>query len=472
MEDKTRSLGFMSLAVSARQIREGDLSPLELAEALISRIERLEPHLNAFVTLAAELTLEQAREATEALSRPHAGDTLGPLHGVPLAIKDLYDVKGLPTTAGSGALRDNIAQSDAYAVGRLRDAGAIFVGKTQTHEWAFGTTTNNPHFGPARNPWDLERIPGGSSGGNAAGLAAGLFAGSLGSDTGGSIRIPAALCGVVGLKPTRGRVSLRGVVPLSWTLDHAGPMARSVEDVALLLSLIEGYDRHDPASRRIPSQGKLRELDPLVKGLRIGVPTDYFWEDVDQEVDALVREAIEKLAGLGAIVVEMPRQDWAATFRSSGRMLVADAAAAHKDRMESHPEQYGDDILERLQRGQKVSGPVYADARRKQAEWQRKLQLLFEEVDLIAAPTVPEPARTIESADAVATARVLTSLTAPFNLTGAPAISMPCGFTAGGLPVGLQVVAPWWHESRLLRAARAFEAATDWAEMTPPIEHL
>jgi aspartyl-tRNA(Asn)/glutamyl-tRNA(Gln) amidotransferase subunit A len=246
-------------------------------------------------------------------------------------------------------------------------------------------------------------------------------------------------------------------------------MARSVADTALLLAVVEGYDPSDPTSRKIPDDRCLGEIRPQIEGLKLGIPADYFWDDLDSEVDALVRSGVATMCDLGATTVDLPRMEWGSTFRASGRMLVADAAAVHHDRLLQHPEMYGEDIVERLETGAKVPGPHYAEARREQALWKRKLERVFEDVDLIATATTSEPARLIESAEGVSTAKTLTALTAPFNLTGVPAISVPCGFTAAGLPVGLQLVAPWWREHRLLCAARAFEEATQWGERTPAL---
>jgi len=445
MPEKTENLAFLSLTESARLIQTGQLSPVELTEALLRRIERLEPQLNAFIGVWAEEAREQARVTAEELARSQDRSSLGPLHGVPVAIKDLYDVRGQPTQAGSTIPGDAPAARDAFVVARLRASGAVFLGKTMTHEWALGTTTVNPHFGPTHIPWDLSRIAGGSSGGNAAGLAAGLFAGCLGSDTGGSIRIPAALCGIVGLKPTRGRLSLAGIVPLAWALDHAGPMARSVADTALLLAVVEGYDPADPESASPSADGALGEIDGGVAGLRIGVPTDYFWDDLDPGVEAAVRTAIGVLGELGAELVDLPPLDWKDAFRANGTMLLADAAAVHADHLRDSPEKIGPDVLARLRRGQQITGPAYAAARRAQADWRRKLARQFEQVDLFATPATSEPARTIAEAEGISTARVLTSLTAPFNLTGLPAISVPLWVharrIAGGAAADRAVVA-------------------------------
>lgn len=473
-------LAYLSLSESADLIRAGKLSPVELTEALLRRIEALQPRLNAFITVTAETALAEARAAEELAVRK---EFRGRLHGVPVALKDLYDVQGVITTAGSVILKNNRAAEDSFVAARLRAAGAVFLGKTLTHEWALGTTSNNPHFGPTRNPWNPACIPGGSSGGNGAGLAAGMFAGSMGSDTGGSIRIPASLCGVVGLKPTRGRVSLRGVTPLAWTLDHAGPMTRSVGDAALMLNVVAGYDPLDPASVRAPEADFAAGLEDGVRGMRIGVPGDHFWDDLHPEVGPAVRAAIGVLSGLGAEVRELPplrprsgqAMNWAEAYQANVSILLAEAAAVHADHLQEMPESIGEDVLARLHMGEQVSGPEYAAARRRQAEWIRKLELELEVdagrkgVDVIVTPTTAIPAAPIEGVEGVTAARLLTRLTAPFNLTGLPAISVPCGFTRSGLPIGLQIVGPAWGEAIVLRAARAYEAATPWGERRPSL---
>ncbi|MFQ5460507.1 MAG: amidase, partial [Anaerolineae bacterium] len=384
--------------------------------------------------------------------------------------KDLFDVAGVPTTAGSALRAQAVAKADSTVVSRLRAAGAVILGKSHTHEWALGTTSNNPHFGPARNPWDTDRIPGGSSGGNAAGLAARLFAGAVGSDTGGSVRIPAALCGVVGLKPTRGLVSLRGVVPLSWSLDHAGPMARTAEDAALLLDAIAGFDAGDPASRRPP------EGPPVAPGLRgdprglaIGIPADYFWDEVVPEVAALCRQAVAVLEDAGARIVEVPPLGWRAAARASGRILLADAAAYHQATLAENAVAYGADVRARLETGLGLAGVDVARARREMDVWRRRLEDLFGHVDLLATPTTGNTAEPIAGIEGVAAAASLTARTSPFNLTGLPAASVPCGFTAAGLPVGLQLVGREWQEATVLRAAAAYQAVTEWHLRVPPV---
>ena len=432
-------------------MRTRAVSPVELAESCLGRISDLETRLNAFTSVMADSAMAEARAAEREIA---AGNYRGALHGIPVSVKDLFDVAGVPTTAGS-AFPAPAAATDSAVVERLRAGGAVLLGKTGLHELAFGVTSQNPHFGGIANPWALDRIPGGSSGGSAAAVASGGGFGSIGSDTGGSIRIPAALCGVVGLKPTRGRVSLRGAVPLAWTLDHAGPLARTVRDAAILYAAIAGHDARDPGSRSAPYADALVDIDAGAQRLRIGV-----WRaamsSAEGDVRAVVDRAIRALAAQGARVedVELPRTD-----ELLARQLVVigtEAYAYHRERVEREPERIGPDVLARLQRGKANSGADYASARRARSEIRTAFDALFASYDAVAMPTTVITAPLREGEDAVATAARLTALTSPFNLTGLPAISVPCGL-ANGMPVGLQLVGRRWHEARLLRAARAYE---------------
>jgi aspartyl-tRNA(Asn)/glutamyl-tRNA(Gln) amidotransferase subunit A len=384
-----------------------------------------------------------------------------------VALKDLYDVKGEVTTAGSKIFADNIATEDSAVAARLRSAGAVLLGKTNLHEWAFGVTNQNPHFGKAKNPWDRARIPGGSSGGTAIAVATGMCFLSPGSDTGGSIRIPAALCGIAGLKPTYGRVSLRGAVPLSWTLDHPGPLARSVRDLAIALGALAGHDALDPASADVPVDDYVSTIDQGITGIRVLIPTSHFFDNIDAQVDEAVREAARVLASLGAMVSEGPLPRTAELRETQGGILSVDAAAFHRDRLREREADFGLDVLARLRGGQGISGTETALARRRQSEIRREWVRVLRAVDLILTPTTPIPAPPREGQDAVAAAMRLTANTAPFNFTGLPALSIPCGFTKEGLPIGLQLAAGPWREVTLLRAAHAYEAATKWHERHP-----
>lgn len=455
----------LTLHEAAAQIAQGELSPVDLTRAYVDRVEKFDPDLNCFITFTPEAALDAARKAEEEI---RTGERRGRLHGIPFALKDLYETRGVRTTAGSLFFKDYLPEDDAFVVAKLNAAGMVCLGKLNLHEIALGVTNVNPHFGACRNPWDISRISGGSSGGSGAALAARLCLGSLGSDTGGSIRIPASLCGVVGLKPTYGRVSLRGVIPLSWNLDHVGPMARSVDDAALILQVIAGYDPLDPYSVDIPVDDYLDQLETGVKGWRVALASDeYFTEVTDPQVLETFRTAASVFESLGARVelVSFPQARQAA--RANGLMTPSDGAAFHRERLASQPKMFGVDIRQRLETGAAFSSTEYILARRTQTTLRRKFSLFFDQFDVLLTPATAVPAPPIEGPDAIEQARLLTRFTAPFNLTGLPAISLPCGFTSQGLPVGLQIVAPPWAEARLLRAAYAYEQATEWHNRAP-----
>lgn len=459
--DDTLLDGSLEDAIAA--LRSGTVGALELTEATLARIERRESELNAFITVTPDDARKRARSA----------DRRSALAGVPIGLKDLFDVAGVATTAGSKLFATNVPATDSAVAAKLFAAGAVNVGKTNLHEWAFGVTTNNPHFGPTRNPWAFDRVPGGSSGGSAAAVLAGEVFASIGSDTGGSIRLPAALCGIVGLKPTYGRVSLRGAIPLAWSLDHAGPMTRTVRDAAMLLQIIAGFDAADPVSVDIPVDDYLASIEEGVRGLRIGVVTGSFFTRLAAEdrpvpdVAAAVRAAAELLAREGAVVVEveLPRAN-----ELHGTQLVVigtEAGAYHRERIAAHRADYGDDVARRIDLGLTRTGPEYALACRTRDELRRAYATALATWDAVILPTTPTTAPLREGNDAVAAAARLTPFTSPFNLTGLPAISIPCGFDANGLPIGLQIVARPWAEARLLRVARTYERATSWNERRP-----
>ena len=457
-------IALLPLQAASALIHSRRASSVDVVRACLDRITRHDRELGAFITLTADSALDEAKRADAELAN---GVDRGPLHGVPVALKDLYDTAGVRTTAGSRIFADRVPERDCAVVETLRSAGAVFLGKLNLHEWALGVTNQNPHFGPACNPWDTSRIPGGSSGGSAIAVASGFCYVSPGSDTGGSIRIPASLCGVVGLKPTYGRVSLRGAIALSWTLDHAGPLARTVGDVALALNAIAGHDPLDPTSADIPTEDYTAGIEDGATGVRVIVPTNHFFDDVDPEVDLAVREATRVLGSLGAIVTDMalPRAELLAPTQRT--ILLTDAAALHREHLRERAADIGADVLTRLRTGQTFTGMDYAQARRDRDELRREWLALLNDHDVILSPTtlIAAPAR--DGEDAVAAAQRLTSNTSPFNLTGLPAISIPCGFTQAGLPIGLQLAAGPWRERLLLRVARAYEHATRWHERQP-----
>lgn len=441
-----------------------DITPQDLAEACFDQINRLNPTLNAYIAVI------PPQQALEAQQPPI---TTAPLYralrGIPIAVKDLFDVEGIRTTAGSKFFTDHTASQDAFVVGKLRQSGALINGKTNTHEIALGITGNNPHYGAARNPWNTERIPGGSSSGSAIAVATGMALGALGTDTGGSIRIPASLCGVVGFKPTRGRVSMRGVFPLSWNLDHAGPLTKCVKDAAIMLQVISIYDPIDPSSIKMLTGDYLGHLIDDMEGRRIAIGSGDFIEAADPEVLNAVREAAKVFEGMGCKVTKV-NVDWMRDAALANKIMTqADGAAVHRDRLKEHPELFGDDIRRRLEDGAKTTSTEYILARRTQAEVTKRCELFFESYDLLITPTTPIAAPTIAGHDAVEQAGRLTRFTAPFNLTGLPALSIPCGFTQEGLPIGLQIVARAWADAKALNAGYAYEQATGWHTQRPVI---
>jgi aspartyl-tRNA(Asn)/glutamyl-tRNA(Gln) amidotransferase subunit A len=440
----------LSLEELAARIGAREVSAEDAVGATLERIRQHDDRLHTFITVTPDTALVDARAADSA---PDRG---GPLRGVPIALKDLFDTAGVRTTAGSRIFAERVPAEDAHVVRQLRAAGAIVVGKTNLHEWAFGVTNQNPHFGGCRNPWDTSRIPGGSSGGSAAAVAAGLCFGALGSDTGGSIRIPSSLCGTVGLKPTFGRVSLRGVVPLAWSLDHAGPMTRTVRDCAILYAAIAGYDPGDPASVERDMDDPLREIEDGVRGLRLALPRQHFFDGVEPDVVRLVRDAARALEREGATLeeIDLPRTEELLATQTA--IIGTEAAAFHRERLRDRPGDIGADVLARLRRGERVTGAEYAEARHRRDEIRHALVAAIAPYDAILTPTTAVTAPLAEGEDALAQAARLTARTSPFNLTGLPAISLPCGL-AGGLPVGLQIASGPWREATVLRVARAYE---------------
>jgi aspartyl-tRNA(Asn)/glutamyl-tRNA(Gln) amidotransferase subunit A len=448
----------------ARLLRGREVSPTELTEAYLQRIERLNPRLNTYITVMADEARAMAQAAEADIQR---GQYRGPLHGVPVGIKDLFDVAGVPNTMGSKILSGNVPSKDATVVTKLKQAGAIVLGKQNLHEFAFGITSENPHYGPVRNPWNPDRVPGGSSGGTAAAVAAGLCAAGIGSDTGASIRAPASFCGVVGLKPTYGRVSRAGALPLAWSLDHAGPLTRSVADCALMLQAIAGYDERDAAASRESVPDFSAGLDRGVDNLRIGVPREYFFDVIEPDVERLVREAIAALERLGARIEEVSLPHVSHAQVAGNAIMSAEAASWHATWLETRPEDYGADVLARIRGGLLIRASEYLSSQKMRTLIQQDFASAFERVDVVLGPTVPLVAppigRTLVPSGPlnVAPRSIANRATVPCNLTGMPAISLPCGFS-DGLPVGLQIMGPAFAEPLVLRVAAAYEAATPW----------
>ena len=445
-------------------MRARAVSSVELTRACLARIERLDKDLVAFITPTADAALRAAQRADDDLAR---GVDRGPLHGIPIALKDLFDTAGVRTTAGSRIFADRVPSEDSAVAARLAAAGAVSVGKTNLHEWAFGVTNQNPHFGTAKNPWDRARIPGGSSGGTAIAVATGMCFVSPGSDTGGSIRIPAALCGVAGIKPTYGRVSLHGAIPLSWTLDHAGPLGRTVRDLGVALGVLAGFDARDPVCADVAVDDYVRDIDASVKDVRVLVPTVHFFEECDPEVERAVRDASEVLRALGARVTEGPLPHTELLRDAQRAIISVDAATYHAENIARRPQDYGEAVRARLAVAETITKTQYAQARRDRDVVRRAWGDVLREHDVILSPTTPIAAPPREGQDATAQAARLTVYTSPFNLTGLPAVSIPCGLTSGGLPIGLQLAAGPWREALLLRVANAYERATDWHTRHP-----
>ncbi len=458
----------LSLSDASRLVASRQVSPLELTEACIARAEAFDPKLNAFITRTFDSARVEAKTATAEIA---AGKPRGPLHGIPFALKDLYETAGVRTTGASPFLENHVPAEDAAVVTRLKDAGVVMLGKLNLHEWALGGTNINYFFPTTHNPWNLDRITGGSSGGSAAALAAGLCLGSLGSDTRGSIRIPASLCGITGLKGTYGRVSLRGVLQLCWSLDHAGPMGRSAEDCALILNAIAGYDASDPTSAQVPVPDYSAYLQPDLNGIRIGVPRNFFFdpEAVDADVATAVQATRDVFTGLGAQVVDVDFPDVDRLL--DGGVFLADAAAYHKQRLGEAPEKFSEAIRNRLLDAQKITAADYSLARMRQLELKQGLATLFQDVDLILTPTTPLTAIPIADGDAwpARRAQLLLRNTSPYNTAGVPVISVPCGFSSEGLPIGLSLAGAAWQEGPVLRAAYAYQQVTDWHKRRPPL---
>ena len=454
-----------SIFEMGESFRKKSVSPVELTRDFLARIEKLNPRLNAFITVMAGSALAQARQAEAEIAR---GNWRGPLHGIPLGLKDLIDTAGVRTTAASALFKDRIPTRDAEIVRRLRNAGAVLLGKLNLHEFAYGGSSLVSYFGVVRNAWNPEHIAGGSSGGSATAVAAGLCCGAIGTDTAGSIREPAALCGVVGLKPTYRRVSSRGVIPLSISYDHVGPIARTVADAAAVLQAIAGFDVEDKTSSNVPVEdySALLTRDDL-KRVKIGVPRRFFFEDLDPEVAFATDEALSTLAALGAEI-----RDVRLAVPTDRKLQNAESYASHADSVARSPDLYQPETLRRIRTGQKVSEAEVVECRRELERTRHDIAAIFADVDLLVTPTTPIAAPTIaelqHNPDLLRPRELLLLRnTRPFNVWGLPAISIPCGFTRAGLPVGLQMAGPHWGEIGVLWAAHAYEQATAWHKREP-----
>jgi len=456
-------LARLSLIAASDLVRSKKVSPLELTQACLSRVKEVDPKLNAFITVTAESALAQARTAE---SEIHQGRWRGPLHGVPIALKDLVDTAGVRTTAASALFKDRVPAQDAEIVRRLKASGAVFLGKLNMHEFAYGGSSVISFFGPVHNPWELNTEAGGSSAGSAAAVSSGMCYGAIGSDTGGSIRQPSAYCGIVGLKPTYGRVSTRGVIPLSWSFDHVGPMTRTVADAAVMLQVLAGYDPEDTNSIDTPvpdyAGAIARKSQP-----RIGIPRTYFYESLHPEIAAAMESARSVLGKLTSNQREIE-----APASSDTTVLRAEAYAYHQENVGKTPELYQPETLRRIRGGAEVTMAAYIQARRQVDQFRRAVRKTFEAVDLLITPTTPVPpfaiSELLADMENLRAKEILTLRnTRPFNILGLPTISIPCGFTKAGMPIGMQITGPPGGEIEVIRLAHAYERETEWHERRP-----
>jgi aspartyl-tRNA(Asn)/glutamyl-tRNA(Gln) amidotransferase subunit A len=470
LPSQTQGADLLDLSIrdASELVRQRKVSPVDLTNACLAQIAKLNPELNAFITVTAESAMAEARAAEAEIQR---GKWRGPLHGMPIALKDLFDTAGVRTTAGSGVFKGRIPTEDAEVVRRLKGAGSVFLGKTNMHEFAFGGSSLVTYFGGVHNPWERAHIAGGSSGGSAAAVAGRLCYGALGSDTAGSIRQPAAYCGIVGLKPTYGLVSARGVIPLSWSLDHVGPLARTVGDTALLLQAIAGYDPEDTVSvsMKIPDYTAALRTPPGT--LRLGIAREFFFESLDPEIEHAMNQALPALqkltAGLKDVAISASTQE---QLRSTVRL--AEAYAYHATMMAASPEQYQPETLARLRPGANIDTVTYIKARRELEHTRRTIGQIFQTVDLLITPTSPilPPAIAEFPADRNGSVDFVNRNirdTSPFDVYGWPTISVPCGFSASGLPIGLQISGALGQDALVLQLAHAYEQATDWHTRKP-----
>jgi aspartyl-tRNA(Asn)/glutamyl-tRNA(Gln) amidotransferase subunit A len=466
------SVTALSLAEAARLVRQRQVSPVELTQACLDRIARLDPGLNAFTAVTAEAALGSARDAEAQIGR---GSWRGALHGIPVALKDLLDTEGVRTTAASAVFKERIPQHDAEVVRRLRAAGAVLLGKLNLHEFAFGASSAFSCFGAVRNPWNPACSAGGSSGGSAAAVAAQLCYAALGSDTGGSIREPAACCGIVGLKPTYGLVSTSGVIPLSWSLDHVGPMTRTVADAALVLQVIAGYDPQDPGSSDQAVPDYTADIDAETAPLRLGVPRDYFYDELHPDIAAAMQAALGVLAKLTRTQHEVgplaADGSYASIMEPYVAVFSAEAYEFHREYAAQSPELYQPATLRRIRAAGDVTLSAYLQARRRLDQTRHAVARCFADVDLLITPTMTVPPYALSELGDPQGSRGLELRmlhnTRPFNFLGLPAISVPCGFTAGRLPIGMQIIGAPGAERTVLKLARAYERATDWHRKEP-----
>jgi aspartyl-tRNA(Asn)/glutamyl-tRNA(Gln) amidotransferase subunit A len=466
------ALTDQSIAELAPQLAGRKLSPVELTKAHLDRIKAVNAKVNAYVLVTEEAALAEARAAEAEIMR---GDYRGPLHGIPIGQKDLIETKGVRSTAASRVLANHVPEEDATVVVRWRGAGTVMLGKLNTHEFAYGPTNDSSSFGPCRNPWDTACFSGGSSGGSGAAVALGMAVGATGTDTGGSIRIPSACCGVTGLKPTYGRVPRSGIFPLCWTMDHPGPMARSVEDCAYLLQPLVGRDARDAASVDRAAADYLTALKGGAKGKRIGIVTRHFYAKAHEEVERAVRDAVKVIEGLGAAVEEVDLPDIEHAATAALIMYLAEGTAWHDDWLNERSAEFTDQVRTFLELGNYVLAKDYIRAQRFRSHLGQQVARVFERVDVLATPTLPITAQPIGQPNTTVRGKevpVFGSLianTEPFNLTGLPTLALPCGFSAKGMPISLQLTGRPFEEGRVLALGHAFQGATDWHRKRPKL---
>ena len=457
----------------SKSLRKKEISPVEITRAYLERIQTYDSEINSFITLLPQEALRAARQAEKEICK---GKYAGAMHGIPFAAKDLFFTKGIRTTCGSKILKNFIPAYNATVIERLLAAGAILLGKLNMHEFAYGTTSLNPHFGPVRNPWDRERVPGGSSGGSAAALASSFVPLTLGTDTGGSIRIPSALCGTAGLKPTFGRVSKFGVYPLCWSLDHPGPMTRCVADLAIVMNVLAGFDPLDPCTPSIPVPDYTKGLSGSLKGIHIGIPDSYYFDRLDSEVGTATLDAIQVLKRLGAAVKKisiplLPEASMAAFI-----ILLAEGAATLEKWHRTRAGDLGNDVRSRLNLGAAVMAVQYLKAQAVRRRVRENFFRAFQKVDVIVTPQLPITAPKLnqgtvswgKKSEAVPSA--LTRFTRVYNLVGIPSLSIPCGFSTAGLPIGLQIAGKPFAEATVLKVGHAYESNTPWEDRHPRLD--
>ena len=443
-------------------------SAIEETRRCLNNIERFDSVVNAFISVLAESALREAESIDRAREQGAVG---GLLAGVPISVKDCIDVAGTPCTNGSTLFADYVPEIDALVVQRLRQAGAVILGKTNLHEFAYGSTTQNPHYGSTRNPWDLDRIPSGSSGGAGASVAAQMCVGAVGSDTGGSVRTPAAINGVSGLRPSMGSIPMTGsFTRICPAIDTVGPLGESVEIVARMFAVMAGYDDDDLYSVRREQPDFLGSLDNGIKGIRIGLPQKFFFEDLEEGVGSAVEASAQRLAALGADIVEIELEGAEYAQQSVMPMVWADAYEYHRERVESAPEKFGRDVLDRILLGRDITGRDYAAALRARERWNRTVDRTLEQVDVILTPTTPITAPLVEeSSDMLSTTHHLTRFTYLFSWAGLPGLSVPCGFTSAGMPIGMLLNGRPWEETLLFQIGHSYQNDTDWHSRRPPL---